>query len=276
MALAASTAVTDAAQQLAGVSDSPRLDAELLMAHALGMPREQMLLTMRDHACPEGFAPLLARRLAHEPVAYILGERDFWSIRLHVGPGVLIPRPDSEVLIEAALEHFAGHAAPRHILDLGTGPGTLLLAALSEWPEAQGVGIDASPIALDYAQRNAAALGFAERVHWRSGDWAQGVKGRFDLILSNPPYVESGAVLDPQVAAHEPAKALFAGVDGLDVYRRLLPQLPARLERDGVAIVEIGATQRDAVSALARAAGFTVTGKADLGGWDRALLLTIA
>ena len=136
-------ALAAATRRLAAVSDTPRLDAELLMAHALGTTREQLLLRHLDDSAPATFASLIDRRLTHEPVAYITGTRDFWTISLTVGPGVLIPRPDSETLIEAAVEHFAGRA-PATILDLGTGPGTLLLAALAEWPDAYGLGIDES------------------------------------------------------------------------------------------------------------------------------------
>ncbi len=140
------------------------------MAHALGVSREAMILRHLGDPVPAALESLLARRLAHEPVAYITGRRAFWTIELAVGPGVLIPRPDSETLIEAAIEYF-GARAPMRILDLGTGPGTLLLAALAEWPEAQGLGVDASEVALDYARRNAAALGMASRAAFRPGDW---------------------------------------------------------------------------------------------------------
>ena len=141
-------ALAEATRTLATFSDTPRLDAELLMAIALGVTREDLLLRHLDAAAPEGFAGLIERRLAHEPVAYITGTRAFWTIALRVGPGVLVPRPDSETLIEAAVAHFAGRA-PASILDLGTGPGTLLLAALAEWPGARGLGIDASADKLD-------------------------------------------------------------------------------------------------------------------------------
>ncbi len=147
-------ALVSATRRLAGIGDTPRLDAELLMAHALGVSREDLLLSALDASVPAGFDSLLARRLAHEPVAYITGRRAFWTIELAVGPGVLIPRPDSETLIEAAVDHFGDRGPPR-ILDLGTGPGTLLLAALDQWPGATGLGIDASEEALAYARRNA-------------------------------------------------------------------------------------------------------------------------
>lgn len=268
-------ALRDATQRLAGVSDTPRLDAELLMAHALATERQAVLLDPSRFAVPERFAELVALRLTHEPVAYILGYRDFWTIRIGVGPGVLIPRPDSETLIEAAIDHF-GATGPRRILDLGTGPGTLLYAALSEWPAATGLGVDASDIALGYANNNALALGLKARTELMLGDWTAGVAGQFDLILCNPPYIADTEALMPDVADHEPPGALFAGADGLDDYRRIIPGLPRLLTPGGIAILEIGHTQHISVGKLAEAAGFAVTCKQDLGGRDRALLLTRA
>jgi release factor glutamine methyltransferase len=265
-------AINAATARLGAVSDTPRLDAELLMAHALGIERDRLLLDGDRLTVPDRFARLIERRMAHEPVAYIVGYRDFWTIRLGVGPGVLIPRPDSETLIEATLEHYPDTTAPLRILDLGTGPGTLLLAVLSEFPEARGLGIDASDVALGHARSNARALGLADRAAFQLGDWTNGLDGEFDLILCNPPYVESDALLDRQVADFEPASALFAGKDGLDDYRRILPMLPARLASYGLAVLEIGANQRDAVSRLAEGEGLQTTCRRDLGGRDRAIL----
>lgn len=263
-------AISDAAARIA--SDTPRLDAELLMAHALGVSRQAMLLTRLGDRVPEGFAALVERRLAHEPVAYITGSRGFWTIELEVGPGVLVPRADSETLIDAAVAHFAGTAGPKRVLDLGTGPGTLLLAALAEWPAASGVGVDASETALDYARGNAVRLGLADRAELRAGDWADGLDGRFDLILCNPPYIGTGEELGPEVREHEPAGALFAGADGLDDYRCVVPELPRLLAPGGIAVLEIGWTQGAAVAALVRAAGLTAAIRQDLGGRDRAVI----
>ena len=272
-------ALRETAQRLAAVSDTPRLDAELLMAHALGVERQVVLLDPARHHVPANFDALVARRLRHEPVAYILGYRDFWTIRLKVGPGALIPRPDSETLIEACLD-FARHERkeewPKRILDLGTGPGTLLYAAMSEWPEARGLGVDSSETALGYARANAAALGLADRAELKQGNWAEQVSGQFDLILCNPPYIADNEQLMADVAGHEPAGALFAGTDGLDDYRRIIPDLPRILAPGGVAILEIGHTQHMLVGELAEAAGFKVACRQDLGGRDRALLLTRA
>ena len=268
-------ALTAPARRLEAVSMTPRLDAELLMAHALGMSREQMLLSAMDAEAPAAFAALLARRLAHEPVAYITGRRAFWTIELEVGPGVLVPRPDSETLIDAAIDRF-GPRGPATILDLGTGPGTLLLAALDQWPQARGLGIDRSEDALAYARRNAARLGLGDRAELRLGDWGEGIEGRFDLVLANPPYVSADADLPPDVADHEPAAALFAGADGLDDYRRLAPQLPRLIAPGGIACVEIGAGQKQAVAALFGAAGLTVASRDDLAGVARCLVLANA
>ena len=267
------SALSAATNFLADVSETPRLDAELLMAHALGIPREQLLLNRLDSATPHSFGPLLARRLAHEPIAYITGTRAFWTIELAVGPGVLVPRADSETLLDAALAHF-GKAGPRRILDLGTGPGTLLLAALDQWPGATGLGVDASPEALAYATRNAATLGLATRAEFRTGDWATGLDGVFDLILSNPPYIGADEPLPAEVRAHEPGMALFAGADGLDDYRRIAPQLPALLAPGGAAILEIGSTQAPAVTALLAAHGLAVALRHDLARHPRALIAT--
>ncbi|MEO5972949.1 MAG: peptide chain release factor N(5)-glutamine methyltransferase [Sphingomicrobium sp.] len=263
----------EAARQLAATSDTARLDAELLMADALGIERDRLLLAAPDGAVPARFSEMIERRRAGEPVAYITGRRAFWNIELGVGPGVLIPRPDSEVLIASALEHFAA-AGPRRILDLGTGPGTLLLAALDLWPEATGIGVDSSAAALDYARANAARLGLADRAEFRRGDWADGIAEAFDLILCNPPYVADAAELGPGVVEHEPPEALFAGAEGLDAYRVLAPQLPRLLAPSGLAAVEIGADQADRATALLTRDGLDCRIANDLAGRPRALLLT--
>ena len=260
-----------AATALLTHSTTPRLDAELLMAHALGITRDRLLLTHTDAPTPDGFPALLTRRIAGEPVAYILGTRGFWSIELQVAPGVLIPRPDSETLIEAAHDHF-GAAGPRTILDLGTGSGALLLAALAEWPDATGIGIDASPAALAQAQANADRLGLAARARILPGGW-DGTGGRHDLILCNPPYIATGEPLARDVVDHEPHAALFAGPDGLDDYRRLAPLLGAQLAPGGIAAIEIGATQGPAVLALLAAAGLAGTVRPDLAGRDRCIVV---
>lgn len=265
--------LTAGARQLAAISDTPRLDAELLMAHALGVTREQILLRHLEDPTPDAFAALVDRRLAHEPVAYITGTRAFWTIELAVGPGALIPRPDSETLIEAAVDHFGGRA-PATILDLGTGPGTLLLAALVEWPDARGFGVDASDVALVYARSNAERLGLADRASFKRGSWADGIDRCFDLILCNPPYIATGEQLPAEVREHEPASALFAGPEGLDDYRIIATQLPRLIAPGGMAAIEIGASQADAVTALLAAQGLRVALRRDLAGRPRCLVAT--
>ena len=265
-------ALRDAAEALADVSDAARLDAELLMAGALGCSRGDMLLRHMRGAVPATFAAMLARRRAHEPVAYILREAEFYGLELEVSPATLIPRADSETLIEAAR---IARITPARILDLGTGSGCLLLAALSLWPAAEGVGVERSAPAREVARRNAARHAPSARImdgDWTQPGWADGL-GQFDLILANPPYVEDEADLAPQVRDFEPASALFAGADGLDDYRRLIPQLPALLAPGGAALVEIGHRQAEAVGAIAAAAGLGARLHRDLGGRPRALEL---
>ena len=267
-------AVDDAARQLSRSSDTSRLDAELLMAEALHIDRDRLLLAPPDRQVPERFWDMVKRRSEGEPVAYITGRRAFWNIELHVGPGVLVPRPDSEVLIAPAIEHFEGGGGPKRILDLGTGPGTLLLAALDIWPEATGLGIDVSRQALSYASANARRLGFDSRMKLTQGNWAAGLIEKFDLILCNPPYVPVDADLGPGVREYEPDEALFAGNEGLDAYRALAPQLPRLLNAGGLAAVEIGADQAEAVTRLLARDGLQARPAHDLAGRPRAVLLT--
>jgi release factor glutamine methyltransferase len=267
-------ALADAARQLDKTSDTARLDSELLMAEALHIDRDKLLLSPPDREVPQRFWDMLERRKAGEPIAYITGRRAFWNIELHVGPGVLVPRPDSEVLIASAIEHFEGTEGPKRILDLGTGPGTLLLAALDVWPHAIGIGVDLSRQALSYASANARRLGFEPRVKFRQGNWAQGISEKFDLILCNPPYVPEGTEVGAGVREFEPDEALFAGREGLDAYRALAPQLPRLLGRAGLAAVEIGYDQAVAVTALLQRDGLQVRAAQDIGGRDRVLLLT--
>lgn len=269
--LSAPRALADAAVRF-GFSATPRLDAELLLAHALGISRDSLLLDP-DRPVPPAFAALVARRERHEPIAYLLGTRGFWSIDLAVGPGVLVPRTDSETLIAAVIAHF-GARAPMRVLDLGTGPGTLLLAALDQWPGATGLGIDTSSVALGYARDNAAALGMTARATFQAGDWAQGMAERFDLVLANPPYIGTDEPLPVEVRDHEPGEALFAGADGLDAYRRIAPDIARLLLPGGVACIEIGATQASAVSTMFAVHGLAVDLRHDLGGRDRCLIVT--
>jgi release factor glutamine methyltransferase len=261
-----------AAERLAAVSDTPRLDAEILLAHALGISREALLLGP-DRAAPPAFDALLQRRLAHEPIAYIIGMRSFWTLDLCVTPAVLIPRPDSETLIEAAIDHFRDRA-PQRILDLGTGSGALLLASLDQWRSALGLGVDRSWQALEVARGNALRLGLGARAAFIQGSWGDALDARFDLILCNPPYVEADAALAPGVMGHEPASALFAGPEGLDDYRALVPQLPRLLAPEGVAVLEIGCDQAPNVSKLIQINDLAVICRQDLAGRDRCMVAT--
>lgn len=265
-------ALAAAARRLAAASDTSRLDAELLMAQALGIEREALLLARQDDDAPENFEALVRRREAGEPIAYISGRRAFWTIELEVGPGVLVPRPDSETLIEAAVAHFRDHG-PKSVLDLGAGPGTLLLAALDQWPKARGLGIDESEAALVFARRNAEWLGLAGRAQFRLGDWAQGIEERFDLVLCNPPYIEAGAALPRDVSQWEPPEALFAGPDGLDAYRRIAPEIGRLIAPGGLACIEIGAGQAESVSKLLRSSKLNVQTIKDLAGRPRCLVV---
>ena len=269
-----SEALREAAARLSATSDTARLDAELLMAQALGVSRSDLLLRHARDPVPPDFAALIDRRAAREPVAHILGEQEFYGRLFCVTADTLIPRGDSEVLVEAAL---AITPPPARVLDLGTGSGALLLSVLAEGA-AEGVGTDRSAAALDVARENANRLDLDDRARfelrdWHEEGWADDL-GRFDLILCNPPYVESDAEIDPDVRDYEPASALFAGADGLDEYRALMPQLAPLLTRDGVVIFEIGFGQADAVTALAAAEGYAATLHRDLAGRARALVMT--
>ena len=267
-------ALDDGTRQLTKSSDTARLDAELLMAEALHIDRDRLLLAPPDRQVPERYWDMIKRRSEGEPVAYITGRRAFWDIELHVGPGVLVPRPDSEALIASAIEHFEGTAGPERILDLGTGPGTLLLAALDIWPKATGLGVDVSRQALSYASANARRLGFEARTKLMQGDWAKGLLEKFDLILCNPPYIAEDAELGAGVREYEPDEALFAGSEGLDAYRVLAPQLPRLLNAGGLAAIEIGPDQAEAVTALLARDGLEARVATDLAERPRAILLT--
>ena len=267
-------ALDDATRQLSRTSDTARVDAELLMAEALHIDRDKLILSPPERTVPDRFWAMVGRRQSGEPIAYITGRRAFWNIELHVGPGVLVPRPDSEVLIASAIEHFEAAAGPKRILDLGTGPGTLLLAALDIWPDATGLGVDVSRQALSYASANARRLGFEARAKLMQGDWAKGLLEKFDLILCNPPYIADGAEVGAGVREYEPDEALFAGQEGLDAYRALAPQLPQLLNSGGIAAIEIGPDQADAVTALLARDGLQARVATDLAERPRAILLT--
>ncbi|HEU4820956.1 MAG TPA: peptide chain release factor N(5)-glutamine methyltransferase [Qipengyuania sp.] len=265
-------ALRDAAARLG--TDWARDEAEMLMAHALGVTRSAMLLHHMREPVPTAFEAMLTRRLTDEPVAYILGETEFYGRRFRVTPDVLIPRADSETTLLAALDACP---APARVLDCGTGSGCLLLSLLAERPRARGIGIDRSNAALAVAGENARALGVTARAELRLADWARSGwasdLGSFDLVIANPPYVEENAELDHSVRGYEPGGALFAGPDGLEAYRALIPQLPAMLAAGGAAVLEIGYAQAEAVTAIAAAAGLKTELRRDLAGRPRALTL---
>jgi release factor glutamine methyltransferase len=261
---------------------APRQEARIMLAHAMACREEDLLRDPRavvPAAAAAEFGVLLRRRSAHEPMAHILGRVGFWTLMLGTGACTLIPRGDSETIVEAALAAFEAPAGIRRVLDLGTGTGALLLAVLSECSGATGVGVDLSADAAALAARNAAANGLAERAAFLCGDWAEAIVGRFDLILSNPPYVETADMprLMPEVARFEPALALDGGTDGLDAYRRVVPQLPRLLAPGGRAVLEVGQGQRSGVEALGRRAGLApLSVRRDLAGIERALVLGVA
>lgn len=271
-----SEAIRNATTSLAKTSDTARLDAELLMAHALSVSRSDLLLRHMLDKPPEAFAALIKRRLAAEPIAYILGAQEFYGREFIVTPDVLIPRADSESVVEAALVAVPN---PRRVLDCGTGSGALLLTLLAERPQAEGVGIESSSAALKIARANAASLGLSDRAQMLQADWTQAGwaddLGQFDLIIANPPYVEDTADLAPDVREYEPSQALFSGPEGLDDYRILIPQLPQLLTEKGVAVLEIGHMQAKSVSKIAEEQSFTAETRRDLAGRDRALVLRL-
>ena len=260
------------AGRLAGVADNPRLEARLLLGHALGLSTADLIRDADRPIDPTAFDALVTQRADHVPLAYLTGHREFWSLDLAVSSATLIPRPDSETIVEAALREVAD---PRLILDLGTGSGCLLLAVLHERPEAFGVGIDRSAGALAIARGNAARCGLSDRAAFVQGDWAEAIEARFDLILSNPPYIPAPDIpgLMPEVALHEPMSALDGGPDGLDAYRRIIPSLPRLLSPAGRAVLEIGIGQSEAVSALAAEVGLSAMTHPDLAGIPRAVVL---
>ena len=246
-----------------------RIDAQMLLLHTLGRATgdRAWLITHDTDTLPpaaqERFEALCQRRLAGEPVAYLTGTKAFYGLELQVDARVLDPRPDTETLVDWALEVLDGHPAPR-LLDLGTGSGAIALALQHQRPDATVLAVDASLDALAVAQANASRLGLA--VQFRHGHWMEGLEGVFDAIVSNPPYIPAA---DPHLAAltHEPLQALASGADGLEDIRAIVAQAPAHLKPGGWLLLEHGWDQADAVSALLRSAGLEqVQGRKDLAG----------
>lgn len=260
--------------------DNARFEARLLLAHATGLSIEQLIARGHD-VVPDGVAAalrsLMARRITREPIAYILGEREFWGLPFKVSPAVLVPRPDSETVIEAVLGLMPERDRAWRILDLGVGSGCLLLTLLREYPQASGIGLDASDGALAIALQNAAALGVSRRARlmagdWRRAEWTEGLGGPFDLVVSNPPYVEGAAIdrLMPEVARFEPRLALDGGWDGLDAYRLLAAAAPRLVAAGGYLVVEVGEGQAPDIKGFFSSSGLTpLTPWKDLGGIER-------
>lgn len=263
--------------------DNSALDARMILAHA--MEREPADLPLLDDraleddtiACAEA---MIQRRIGGEPVARIIGEKEFWSLRFRLSRGTLVPRPDSETLVAAvlaSLEAAGERDRAFRILDLGTGSGCLLLALLSELPHATGIGVDLDRDAVATARDNADRLGLGERAHFVAGNWAEGITGRFDAIVSNPPYVEDGALpeLAVEVRRHDPVLALLGGDDGLDAYREIVPQLPRLMASGAVAALEFGPNQAAAIAMLSEQAGMSAVVERDIAGRERVALLRI-
>ena len=263
----------------AGVAE-PRRDARLLLGEVMGGGIGTVVghpERMLDAAQWKGFWAAVARRAAREPVSRILGRREFWSLEFQVTPATLDPRPDSETLVQAVLDRIPDRAAPIELLDLGTGTGCLLLALLSELPQATGLGVDIDPAAVAVARENATRLGLARRAVLRSGDWLDGLSGTWQVIVSNPPYIIERDLrgLAPEVVRYDPPRALSGGADGLAAYRRLIPQAVKHLAARGLLALEVGADQAEHVECLIAAAGLVPSGRAsDLAGIDRCVLAT--
>lgn len=255
--------------------DAPVLEARLLLALVLGGGPERVL-SARDEPLTsdqaERLADAIERRSNREPLSHITGAREFWSLPFIVTPATLTPRPDTETLIEAVLDHGVGGDV--RILDLGTGTGCILLALLHEWPEAQGTGVDASAEALAIARDNAAALNLGGRAHMVEGDWTQpgwerNLNAPFDVVVCNPPYIPSGDIdgLERDVKEYEPLRALDGGMDGLDAYRAIIRQLRKLLKPQGLVAFEVGIGQAGEVANLLQDAGLAILEqRADLGG----------
>lgn len=253
-------------------------DARILASAAFGLSREDILREPHREIGPgsrSAFDEMIRRRCDREPVGRILGRREFRSLEFGLGPDTLEPRPDSETIVAAAVDYGKRIPGPVRVLDVGTGTGCLLLAVLNELPGSRGVGVDIAEGAIRIARRNAEDLGFSERAEFVRANWTDGVDGVFDVVVSNPPYIETAeiATLAPEVSRHDPARALDGGADGLDAYRALSDRLGGYLAAGGVIVLETGSTQHDAVARIFTENGFRLLESlADFGGRPRGLV----
>ncbi|MBM3541078.1 MAG: peptide chain release factor N(5)-glutamine methyltransferase [Alphaproteobacteria bacterium] len=274
-------ALKAAADRLSACSPSARLDARLLLAHAMGIEAAPVPISadspLSDDAVRR-FEAALGRRLCGEPVSRILGRRAFWTLDLAITPDVLDPRPDSEAVVEAVLSRLGTRDGALSLLDFGTGSGCLLLALLAELPNAWGLGVDRSQAALRVAAGNAAAHGLGRRARFLASDWDAALSGRYDVIVSNPPYLADREMetLAPEVRGHDPRLALSGGADGLEAYRKVLPALRRRLAPGGFAVLEVGVGQAAAVADMACRNDLRHIGSQyDLAGIERAVVLQL-
>jgi release factor glutamine methyltransferase len=258
--------------------DEPRRRARRLVAGCLEITLTDLLSQTEqplEFLALERIRRSLSRMAAGEPLTRILGWREFWGLRLALSADTLDPRPESETLVEAVLRRVGDRSAPLSILDLGTGTGCLLLALLSEFPTAVGIGVDIARGAVATARKNAVSLNFADQSRFFVGDWGSALSGRFSVIVANPPYITSEGLagLPPEVVHHDPRLALDGGADGLAAYRRISADLPALLADGGVFAVEVGAGQAIAVAAILIAGGLTIDGvERDLAGIERCVV----
>jgi len=264
---------------------NPRLDAQVLLSHVLDVPREHLIRDAHlnvEAALIDAFEKLILGRLSRKPISHLTGHREFWSLDLEVTPDTLDPRPDSETVVDAALRLIPTRQAPIRILDLGTGTGALLLALLTELPQASGIGLDKSAAALEVARRNAARVHLSDRAEFLNADWGipgwfEDLPGPFNLVVANPPYIPTAqlAALQPEIHA-EPRLALDGGADGLDAYRRIVPPLPSLLIPGGGIVIEVGMAQAELVGRMMADAGFKAPGMArDLSARARALFAVL-
>ncbi len=258
--------------------ESASLDGRILLEHVLGVSREQLLFALDQPISAEQYAKfqmLVEKRAQRQPVAQLIGKREFWGMNFVVSGHTLDPRPDSEALVEYVLERIANRADNHKVLDLGTGTGCLLLSIISELPSAQGVGVDYCENALQVAKENSLALGFASRTQFFCGDWCEKLEGEFDIILANPPYIPTGVIptLDPEVAVFEPKLALDGGDDGFSCYRKIMKKLPKIMAKNGFAAFELGMGQQKELTNIAEENGLEAVGvRNDLSGIARCII----